>query len=165
MKPAQFEYFDPSTVEEAVGLLAQYAGDDGKILAGGQSLVPLMNFRLARPKWLIDINRIDSLDYVREDGAWLAIGALTRQRDIEQSEVVRRACPLLTDVTRWIGHTTIRNRGTVGGCLAHNDPTAEYPARGGAAGCRADRAGPIRWADDRRGGLFCDVHDDRPAAE
>ena len=127
MKPAQFEYFNPKTVDEAVKLIDQYAEDDGKILAGGQSLVPLMNFRLARPKWLIDINGIEALDYIKEDGDWLAIGAITRERDVERSAVMKDHCPLLQDVTRWIGHVTIRNRGTVGGSIAHNDPTAEYP--------------------------------------
>jgi len=127
VKPAQFEYLDPKTVDEAVSLLNQYADDDGKILAGGQSLVPLMNFRLARPKWLIDINGIEALDYIREEGDWLAIGAITRERDVERSAIVADKCPLLKEVTRWIGHVTIRNRGTVGGCIAHNDPTAEYP--------------------------------------
>ena len=127
VKPAQFEYFGPKTVDEAVALLKEHADDDAKVLAGGQSLVPLMNFRLARPKWLIDINGIEALDYLREDGDWLAIGAITRERDVEKSTLVADKCPLLKEVTRWIGHTTIRNRGTVGGCIAHNDPTAEYP--------------------------------------
>jgi 2-furoyl-CoA dehydrogenase FAD binding subunit len=127
VKPALFEYFAPKTLDEAVALLDQYAEDDGKVLAGGQSLVPLMNFRLARPKWLIDINGIEALDYIREEGDWLAIGAITRERDVEKSALVADKCPLLKEVTRWIGHTTIRNRGTVGGCIAHNDPTAEYP--------------------------------------
>lgn len=127
MKPAQFEYFKPATIDEAVSLLNQYAEDDGKILAGGQSLVPLMNFRLAKPKWLIDINGIEALDYIADDGDWLAFGAIARERDVEQSALVAEHCPLLHDVTRWIGHTTIRNRGTLCGCIAHNDPTAEYP--------------------------------------
>jgi CO/xanthine dehydrogenase FAD-binding subunit len=127
VKPAQFEYLDPKTVDEAVALLKEHADDDAKVLAGGQSLVPLMNFRLARPKWLIDINGIEALDYIREEGDWLAIGAITRERDVEKSALVADKCPLLKEVTRWIGHTTIRNRGTVGGCIAHNDPTAEYP--------------------------------------
>ena len=127
MKPAQFEYFDPQTTSEALDLLAQYAEDDAKVLAGGQSLVPLMNFRLAKPKWLIDINGIAELDYIRDEGEWLAVGAITRERDVEKSALAAAACPLLVEATRWIGHTTIRNRGTVGGSMAHNDPTAEYP--------------------------------------
>lgn len=82
MKPAQFEYLAPTTIDEAVSLLNQYADEDAKVLAGGQSLVPLMNFRLARPKWLIDINGIESLDYIREEGDWLAMGAIARERDV-----------------------------------------------------------------------------------
>lgn len=142
MKPAQFEYFDPKTVDEAVSLLNQYSDDDAKVLAGGQSLVPLMNFRLARPKWLIDINGIDALDYIKEEGDWLAIGAITRERDVEKSALVASACPFLTEVTRWIGHTTIRNRGTVGGCIAHNDPTAEYPLAAALLGAEMVVQGP-----------------------
>ncbi len=142
MKPAQFEYLAPRTVQEAVSLLDQYADDDAKILAGGQSLVPLMNFRLARPKWLIDINGIESLDYLREEGDWLAIGAITRERDVERSALVADKCPLLREVTRWIGHTTIRNRGTVGGTIAHNDPTAEYPLAAVLLGAEITMQGP-----------------------
>src|SRR5579885_1738059 len=142
MKPAQFEYFNPKTIDEAVSLLGQYADDDGKILAGGQSLVPLMNFRLAKPKWLIDINGIEALDYIKEDGDWLAIGAIARERDVEKSSLVAEKCPLLHDVTRWIGHTTIRNRGTVGGCIAHNDPTAEYPLAAVLLGAEVSIQGP-----------------------
>jgi carbon-monoxide dehydrogenase medium subunit/2-furoyl-CoA dehydrogenase FAD binding subunit len=142
VKPAQFEYLAPRTVQEAVSLLDQYADDDAKILAGGQSLVPLMNFRLARPKWLIDINGIESLDYLREEGDWLAIGAITRERDVERSALVADKCPLLREVTRWIGHTTIRNRGTVGGTIAHNDPTAEYPLAAVLLGAEITMQGP-----------------------
>ena len=142
MKPAQFEYLTPATVEEAVSMLVEHTDDDAKILAGGQSLVPLMNFRLARPKWLIDINGIDALDYIREEGDWLAIGAITRERDVERSAVVAERCPVLKEVTRWIGHTTIRNRGTVGGCLAHNDPTAEYPLAAVLLGAEVKAQGP-----------------------
>ena len=142
MKPAQFEYLAPKTVDEAVSLLNKYADDDGKILAGGQSLVPLMNFRLARPTWLIDINGIEALDYIREDGDWVNIGAIVRERDVERSAVVKDKCPLLSDVTRWIGHVTIRNRGTLGGCIAHNDPTAEYPLVAVLLGAEVKAQGP-----------------------
>ncbi|HEX6513054.1 MAG TPA: FAD binding domain-containing protein, partial [Chloroflexota bacterium] len=142
MKPAQFEYFAPSTVDEAVTLLKEHADDDAKVLAGGQSLVPLMNFRLARPKWLVDINGIQALDYIREEGDWLAIGAITREHDVEKSALVADKCPLLQEVTRWIGHVTIRNRGTVGGCVAHNDPTAEYPLAAVLLGAEVKAQGP-----------------------
>src|SRR5207247_2153784 len=92
----------------------------------GQSLVPLMNFRLARPKYLIDINGIAALDYIKEDGDWLAFGALTREHAVEISPVVLKHNPLLANATGYVGHQTIRNRGTVGGTIAHNDPTGEY---------------------------------------
>ena len=127
MKPASFDYFDPRTIEEAVSLLQQHEGE-AKILAGGQSLMPLLNMRLARPGVLIDLNRVDGLDYIRESNGWLAIGALTRQRAIERSQLVQTRQPLLHAATRFIAHPQIRNRGTIGGSLAHADPAAEYPA-------------------------------------
>jgi CO/xanthine dehydrogenase FAD-binding subunit len=142
MKPAQFEYLNPKSLDEAVSLLNQYADDDAKVLAGGQSLVPLMNFRLARPKWLIDINGIEALEYIREEEDWLAVGAITRERAVEKSALIGQKCPLLREVTRWIGHTTIRNRGTVGGCIAHNDPTAEYPLAATLLGAEVKMQGP-----------------------
>lgn len=127
MKPPQFEYFDPTTIEEVLEHLEQH-GYDAKMLAGGQSLVPLLNFRMARPQVLIDLNRIQGLDYVREVNGSLAIGAMTRQRTLEDSELVRSQCGLLTDTMALIGHPQIRNRGTVGGSLVHADPAAELPA-------------------------------------
>ncbi|MDA2935406.1 xanthine dehydrogenase family protein subunit M [Acidobacteria bacterium AH-259-D05] len=127
MKPPKFDYQDPDTVEEALDLLQQY-GYDAKILAGGQSLVPLMNFRLARPEVLIDINKIKDLDYVRETDGKLAIGAMTRQSILEFSETIRSKCGLLAESAELIGHPQTRNRGTVGGSIAHADPTAELTA-------------------------------------
>jgi len=127
VKPARFHYHDPERVEEVLGLLSEY-GEDAKILAGGQSLVPLMNFRLARPAHLVDINRISSLAYVSEQNGMMLIGAMTRQRAVEKSELVRRRNPLLVEASQYIGHPAIRNRGTVGGSLAHADPAAEWPA-------------------------------------
>lgn len=127
MKPAHFQYHDPSAVDEVLSVLGRF-GDDAKILAGGQSLVPLMNFRLARPMHVVDINKISSLDYVRNQHSALVIGALARQRTIEFSELVARKNPLLIEATRHIGHPAIRNRGTVCGSLAHADPAAEWPA-------------------------------------
>lgn len=127
MKPARFRYYDPETVEEAVSLLVEF-GSDARVLAGGQSLVPLMNFRLARPKYLVDINKVSSLDYIRQGDHTLAIGAMTRQRTVETSTLVQEKNPLLIEASRYIGHPTIRNRGTVGGSLAHADPAAEWPA-------------------------------------
>ncbi len=127
MKPAPFEYFVPRTVEEAVDLLAEH-GERAKVLAGGQSLVPLMNMRLARPSVIVDINRIRALDYIIADDGVLRIGALTRQRTAERSPVVAEHCPLLRDALRFVGHAQIRNRGTVGGSIAHTDPAAELTA-------------------------------------
>lgn len=126
MKPCAFEYLSPQTVEEAIDLLDRY-GDEAKIIAGGQSLVPMMNFRLARPEILIDINGIRELEYIKTEGDELVIGALTRERDIEQSPVVVEKWPILSKAISFIGHSTIRNRGTIGGSLVHADPSAEIP--------------------------------------
>jgi CO/xanthine dehydrogenase FAD-binding subunit len=127
VKPPAFSYVRAGTPEEAVALLARHGGE-AKALAGGQSLVPLMNFRLARPGVLVDIGRLDTLAYVSERDGALAIGALTRQAAVEDSPLAARRCPLLVEATRLVGHRPIRNRGTVGGSLAHADPAAEYPA-------------------------------------
>ena len=126
MKPPAVRYARAGDVAEAVALLTEH-GADAKVLAGGQSLVPLMNFRLAHPSILIDINRIAELDYVRDDNGSLRIGAMTRQRDVEISDVAAAAVPLLPQVLRHVGHVTNRNRGTVGGSVAHADPAAELP--------------------------------------
>ncbi len=127
MKPPRFAYHDPSTRSEVLALLETYT-DDAKVLAGGQSFVPLLNMRLAQPAHLLDINRLPDLTYIREVDGGLAIGSLTRQRDIERSSLVRRLCPLLAEAIPFIGHAPIRSRGTVGGSLAHADPAAELPA-------------------------------------
>lgn len=128
MKPAPFEYFAPLELQEALDLLERY-GDEAKILAGGQSLMPLMNLRLARPGLIIDINRLSSLDTITatpEGG--LTIGALTRQRALERSKIVQEQNPILAAAMPLIGHFQIRNRGTIGGSLVHADPAAELPA-------------------------------------
>jgi CO/xanthine dehydrogenase FAD-binding subunit len=127
VKPAVFEYFSPETVDEAVAILCEY-GDEAKVLAGGQSLVPLMNMRLARPAVVVDINRIKSLAYIRDEDGGLRLGALTRQRAGERSPLVAARCPLLRDALRLVGHVQIRNRGTIGGSIAHADPAAELTA-------------------------------------
>jgi len=126
MKPPAFDYFAPTRTEEAISLLTEY-GEAAKILAGGQSLVPMLNFRLARPQVLVDINRIEELSYISESDGGIRIGALTRQRALEISALVKARCPILGFATRFIGHVTIRNRGTFGGSLAHADPAAEFP--------------------------------------
>jgi len=127
VKPPPFEYHAPASLEEALALLVRYGGE-AKLLAGGQSLVPLLNFRLLRPAALVDLNRIPGLAYIREEDGRLVLGAMTRQRAIEFSDVVRRRLPLLHAATRLVGHLPIRTRGTIGGSLAHADPAAEYPA-------------------------------------
>jgi len=127
MKPPKFDYHAPATIDEAVALLERYGGD-AKVLAGGQSLMPMLNFRLARPAALVDVNRIAALAYIREDDGTVAFGAMTRQRTIEFSPLVAARLPLLREATRWVGHLPIRSRGTIGGSLAHADPSAEYPA-------------------------------------
>jgi aerobic carbon-monoxide dehydrogenase medium subunit len=135
MKPAVFEYFAPATLDETLELLHEH-GDEAKILAGGQSLMPLMNLRLARPKVIVDINRLSGLDEIAStaDGG-LAIGALTRLRAVEKSALVREQNPLLAAAMPLIGHFQIRNRGTIGGSLAHADPAAELPALAVLLGC------------------------------
>ena len=127
MKPAPFTYAAPSTLEEAITLLSQH-GDAVKLLAGGQSLMPMLNLRLARPQYIVDLNRIPGLDYIMERDGVLAVGALTRQRSLERSPSVQQDYPLLYEATTLIGHRVIRNRGTVGGSIVHADPAAELPA-------------------------------------
>jgi len=141
MKPARFDYHAPADVEDALALLTRYGGE-AKLLAGGQSLVPLLNFRLSRPAALVDLNRIASLAYIHELDGHVALGAVTRQRAIEFSPVVARRLPLLTEATRWVGHLPIRSRGTIGGSLAHADPSAEYPAVLAALDGRVVARGP-----------------------
>jgi CO/xanthine dehydrogenase FAD-binding subunit len=127
MKPPLFDYYDPATETETLDLLAKF-GPDAKILAGGQSLMPLLNMRLVEPAALIDVNRVAALSYMRDTPEALHIGALTRQRQIERSAVVARCCPLLGEALQHVGYAQIRHRGTLGGSLAHADPAAELPA-------------------------------------
>jgi CO/xanthine dehydrogenase FAD-binding subunit len=141
VKPAPFEYFVPETVEETLSLLGQY-GDEAKILAGGQSLVPMMNFRLVMPACLIDINRLEKLSYIERSDGSLRIGALTRHRMVERSALIRDTQPLALEAVRLIGHPAIRVRGTVGGSVAHADPTAELPAVLAAMDGRVEATGP-----------------------
>ncbi len=126
MKPPPFAYHAPAHLEDIFDLLERY-GDDAKVLAGGQSLMPLLNFRLSYPSALIDINHVADLSYLQQEDGQIRIGALTRQRTIEFSELVRRRLPLLYEATTLVGHLPIRTRGTIGGSLAHADPAAEYP--------------------------------------
>src|SRR6266436_10138764 len=126
MKPAPFDYYEPRTVAETLNLLAQFT-ETGKLLAGGQSLVPMMNMRLARPAQVIDLNRLSELNYLKIEQGELRIGAMTRQRTLERSKIVADGWPLLQEATRYVGHVQIRNRGTVGGSLVHAYPSDELP--------------------------------------
>jgi aerobic carbon-monoxide dehydrogenase medium subunit len=128
MKPAPFRYFAPRSLEEALHLLAEH-GDDAKPLAGGQSLVPAMNFRLARPGVLVDLNGVEELAYVTpRNGGGVRVGAMTRQRTAERDPLLHAGAPLLVEALGFVAHPQIRNRGTIGGSLAHADPAAELPA-------------------------------------
>jgi CO/xanthine dehydrogenase FAD-binding subunit len=126
LKPAKFAYHAPSSLAEALSLLTRYAGE-ARVLAGGQSLIPMMNFRLATPSAIIDLNRIADLDYIRQDIDIVRIGAMTRQRKIEFSGLIAETLPLLRDAVKLVGHLPTRSRGTIGGSLAHADPAAELP--------------------------------------
>src|ERR1700729_1757830 len=124
MKPAAFEYHAPQSVHDALRLL-EHHGIDAKVLAGGQSLVPLLNFRLARPDHLIDINQLTELARIERSDGWLRVGSLTRLSTLERSPVVTRHWPMISEALEQIAHPQIRNRGTVGGSVAHADPSAE----------------------------------------
>jgi carbon-monoxide dehydrogenase medium subunit len=127
MIPAPFEYAAPKTLEEALRLVERH-GDEAKILAGGHSLLPLMRLRLAQPRYIIDIGRLRGMSYIREENGHIAIGALTTHAEIESSDLLRAKCPLLAETAAAIGDVQVRNRGTLGGSLAHADPAADYPA-------------------------------------
>jgi aerobic carbon-monoxide dehydrogenase medium subunit len=125
--PVAFDYVRAGSADEALALLAEH-GDEAKLLAGGHSLLPLMKLRLAVPGVLVDIGRLDDLSYIREDGDTIAIGALTRHRDIETSDVLKEHVPLLAHATSRVGDPQVRHRGTLGGALSHGDPAADHPA-------------------------------------
>jgi aerobic carbon-monoxide dehydrogenase medium subunit len=127
MIPAPFEYAAPKTLEEALRLVERH-GDEAKILAGGHSLLPLIKLRLAQPRYVIDIGRLRGMSYIREEDGRIVIGALTTHADIESSSLLRSKCPLLAETAASIGDVQVRNRGTLGGSLAHADPAADYPA-------------------------------------
>jgi len=158
MKPAPFDYAAPPSLAEALALKAEH-GDEAKFLAGGQSLVPAMNFRLVQTGLLVDLNGLAELDFVRAgNGGELRIGAMTRQRRLERDPLVAAQSPLLHEAMPWVAHPQIRNRGTLGGSLAHADPAAELPVVALAlqARLRAQSAHGERWitADDFFRGLF-----------
>ncbi len=127
MIPAQFDYQAPKSLDEAISLLAQNP-DEAKILAGGHSLIPAMKLRLAQPGLLVDIGRIKDLAYIREEGSRIAIGAMTTHYQIESSALLKQSCPLLPECASHIGDVQVRNKGTIGGSLAHSDPAGDWPA-------------------------------------
>ncbi len=157
MKPAPFDYLAPDSLPAALAALAE-RGYDAKLLAGGQSLIPVMNFRLAQPALLIDLNRVPGLAGIAREGGELRIGAMTRQRRLEDDPLIARCAPLLREAVPFIAHPQIRNRGTVGGSLAHADPAAELPALAVAleARFRLQSVRGERWvaASDFFHGLF-----------
>lgn len=126
MKPASFDYHSPTSIDDALGILQRHQGD-ARVLAGGQSLVPMMNFRLAAPAAIVDLNRIPDLAGIEVADGVVVIGAMARQRQIEFATLIREKLPLLGDAMRWVGHLPTRTRGTVGGSIAHADPSAEIP--------------------------------------
>lgn len=142
MKPPLFQYASPKTVTDAVTLLVEHADEDPRVLAGGQSLVPLMNFRLARPGFLVDLRRVGGLDVIRMDGDVLVIGAMVRQASAERSGEVAAAAPLLAEALGHVAHPPIRNSGTVVGSIAHADPAAELPAVALAMDAEMTAVGP-----------------------
>src|SRR5580693_6382006 len=141
MIPPAFEYLRPQTIPEAIAYLQQY-GDDAKILSGGQSLIPMMKFRLARPAYLIDINRIAGLSYVREEDGHLKIGGLTREADLESSPLIHSKYPIILDTARVIADPQVRNMATLAGNLAHGDPANDHPATMLALGAQVVAVGP-----------------------
>jgi len=157
MKPAPFEYHAPHTIEEVVTLKSQY-GDDAKFLAGGQSLVPAMNFRIAQPSVLIDLNRVSDLSFIREDKKVIRIGSMARERHLEFDASIEKHAPLLHEAVPFIAHPQIRNRGTIGGSIVNADPAAELPVLMTAlsAKLKAKSKSAERWIDakDFFAGMF-----------
>jgi carbon-monoxide dehydrogenase medium subunit len=157
MKPAPFEYHAPSSLEEVLSLKNQH-GDEAKILAGGQSLVPAMNFRVVQPGLLIDLNRVTELSYIREERETIRIGAMARERHLEFDPLIEKRIPLLHEAVPFIAHPQIRNRGTIGGSIVHADPAAELPMLMLALGARlkAKNSAGERWIDAKEffAGMF-----------
>jgi len=142
VKPPPFSYAAPTTLAEAIGLLTEHAEAEPRVLAGGQSLIPLMNFRLAKPGYLIDLRNVAGLGGIRREGDILVIGAMTRMSEVERSPEVAVAAPLLAEAVGLVAHTPVRNSGTIGGSLAHADPAAELPAVALASGADLVATGP-----------------------
>ena len=148
MKPAPFEYYAPDSLEQALDLMQQGAGE-AKILAGGQSLVPAMNFRVVQPSLLIDLNQVTELSYIRKEGEVIRVGSMARERHLEFDSLIAEHTPLLHEAVPFIAHPQIRNRGTIGGSIVHSDPAAELPVlmRALSARLKARNASGERWID------------------
>jgi aerobic carbon-monoxide dehydrogenase medium subunit len=164
VKPARFEYLAPASLDEAVAYLAEY-GPDAKVLAGGQSLLPILAMRLSRFDYLIDLNRLGELDFINHTCDRLVIGAMTREARVGADATICRHVPVLSAATRFIGHFQIRNRGTLGGSIAHADPAAEYPAVAMALDATMSVVGPqgsrvIPAAEFFEGFMTTSLHDD-----
>ena len=170
MKPPPFSYAAPTTLAEAVGLLTEHAEAEPRVLAGGQSLIPLMNFRLAKPGYLIDLRNVAGLSGIRREGDVLVIGAMTRLSELERSVEVAVAAPLLAEAVGLVAHAPVRNSGTIGGNLAHADPAAELPAVALASDAELVAAGPagsrrIPAAEFLRGPFSTDLAPDEILTE
>ncbi len=170
MKPPPFSYAAPTTLAEAVGLLTEHAEAEPRVLAGGQSLIPLMNFRLAKPGYLIDLRNVTGLSGIRREGDVLVIGAMTRMSELERSHEVAVAAPLLAEAVGLVAHAPVRNSGTIGGSLAHADPAAELPAVALASDAELVAAGPagsrrIPAAEFLRGPFSTDLAPDEILTE
>jgi len=155
MRPRSFEYLCPSTLEEAVQMLDKY--EESKVLAGGQSLIPLMKLRIASPKYIVDITRIPGLSYVKEEGGKLLIGALATHDMIENSPIIREKCPILSEAASVIGDQQIRNRGTIAGTLCHADPAADIPTAFLALGGEVVAVGPVGERVIKASDFFVDI--------
>jgi aerobic carbon-monoxide dehydrogenase medium subunit len=164
MYPADFDYVRPSSVDEAVALLVRH-GDDAKVLAGGHSLIPAMKLRLARPKVIVDIGRIRDMSYIREANGQIVVGAMTTHAEIETAALLRTRCPLLPETAASIGDVQVRNRGTIGGSLAHADPAADWPAAILALDAELEVAGPRGRRTVRAGQFFVGLLETALAAD
>ena len=156
MYPASFEYYRPATLDETIALLVQH-GDQAKLLAGGHSLIPAMKLRLAVPRFIVDIGRVADLSYIRERGDGFAIGAMTTHYAVESSRMLRERCPLLPETAAHIGDVQVRNRGTIGGSLAHADPAGDWPAAILALDAELELAGPKGRRTVRAEAFFVDL--------
>ena len=156
MYPAPFEYHRPATLDETIALLVQH-GDEAKLLAGGHSLIPAMKLRLAVPRFIVDIGRVTDLSYIRERGDGFAIGAMTTHYAVESSQMLRERCPLLPETAAHIGDVQVRNRGTIGGSLAHADPAGDWPAAILALDAELELAGPKGRRTVRAEAFFVDL--------